>query len=215
MRRASSPVSTDGGSTLRASPEDAPAPSAAPATDAASAGISATSAPSAAATPVATPFGPLRLAALAAIAERIDRSGLDGGKLSEIGLKEGVVVIRSDISGRQWTFDDIDLSLSRPPAGGVSFDVKAGGTDGPWSARATIGALVDKQRELSLEVRDLAPRDLLIAAGKAGDDILATSPLSVDLKARIDRSGMLISTEGASPPAPANCSSVPMSAGAC
>lgn len=196
-------VSTEGGSTLRASPQDEPAPNApSPASSApvppptAASPPAGTAAPAPPVTAAATPFGPLSLAAVAALADRIDHSGLDGGKLSEIGLKDGVVVIRSDISGRQWTFDDIDLSLSRPPAGGVSFDVKAGGTDGPWSARATIGALVDTQRELSLEVRDLAPRDLLIAAGKAGDDILATSPLSVNLKARIDRAGMLISTEG-------------------
>lgn len=145
---------------------------------------------------VATPFGPLRLAALAALAEQFDHGGLDGGNLSEIGLKDGIVVIRNEASGREWTFDDIDLSLSRPPEGGITFDVKAGGMDGPWSARATIGALVDGQRELALEVRDLAPRDLLIAAGKAGSDILATSPLSVDLKATIDSFGVLIATEG-------------------
>lgn len=156
-------------------------------------------APAETATPApapATPFGPLRLASLAALARQLDEGGLDGGALTEIGLKEGKVVIRDDTSGRQWTFDDIDLSLSRPAEGGVTFNIKAGGMDGPWSARATVGALVEGRRDLELEVRDLAPRDLLIAAGKAGADILATSPLSVDLAATIDARGVVLATTG-------------------
>lgn len=167
--------------------------------DPASAAHEAASAPvtaGAGAAAPSTPFGPLRLRALAVLAQQIDRGGLDGGTLSSIGLKGGVVVIRSEASGRNWTFDDIDLSLSRPAAGGVAFDLKAGGTDGPWSARATIGALVEGRRALALEIRDLAPRDLLLAAGKADGDILATSPLSVDLKAAIDGSGLLLAAEG-------------------
>ncbi|WP_371345768.1 DUF3971 domain-containing protein [Ancylobacter sp. IITR112] len=145
---------------------------------------------------VTTPFGPLRLASLAALARQFDQGGLDGGTLSEIGLKEGIVVIRNEASGREWTFDDIDLSLSRPAEGGITFDIKAGGMDGPWSARATLGSLVDGRRDLELQVRDLAPRDLLIAAGKAGADILATSPLSADLSATIDARGVVLATSG-------------------
>lgn len=146
--------------------------------------------------PVATPFGPLRIASLAALARQFDQGGLDGGTLSEIGLKEGIVVIRNEVSGREWTFDDIDLSLSRPAAGGVTFDIKAGGMDGPWSARATLGALVEGRRDLELDVRDLAPRDLLIAAGKAGADILANSPLSAYLAATIDARGVVLAANG-------------------
>lgn len=144
----------------------------------------------------AAPFGPLRLASVAALARQLDEGGLDGGVLTEIGLKEGKVVIRNEASGRQWTFDNIDLSLSRPVEGGVTFNIAAGGMDGPWSARATVGALAEGRRDLELEVRDLAPRDLLIAAGKAGADILATSPLSIDLAATIDARGTLLATTG-------------------
>ncbi|WP_428029675.1 AsmA-like C-terminal region-containing protein [Ancylobacter sp.] len=175
-------------SELAAVPEAAPAPAAE--------GVPAEAAALPGGAETVTPFGPLRLASLAALARQLDQGGLDGGKLSEIGLKEGVVIIRNEASGRQWTFDDIDLSLSRPAEGGVTFNITAGGMDGPWSARATVGALVDGQRDLELEVRDLAPRDLLIAAGKAGADILATSPLSVDLAATIDARGVVLATTG-------------------
>lgn len=198
-------VSTEGGATLRTTPDGHPVkgpavqiPPVASAPVATSASAPPAEPPAVASSDAAqpTPFGPLRLAGLAALAEQIDKGGLDGGKLSEVGLKDGVLVIRKEASSRQWTFDNIDLSLSRPAEGGVAFDMRAGGTDGPWSARATIGALVDKQRHLALEIRDLAPRDLMIAAGKASGDILATSPLSVDLEAVIDGAGLLVSTQG-------------------
>lgn len=145
---------------------------------------------------VATPLGPIRLASLAALADNIDRGGLDGGDLTEIGLKDGVLVVRSEVSGRQWTFADIDLTLSRPTVGGMAFTMKAGGTDGPWSAKATIGTLIDGQRSMEMEIRDLAPRDLMIAAGKADADLVATSPISVQFAAHMDARGQLISSEG-------------------
>jgi hypothetical protein len=167
-----------------------PAPAGAPAAAEGAPGVAAAEGE------VPTPFGPLRIASLAALARQFDEGGLDGGTLSEIGLKEGILVIRNEASGREWTFDDIDLSLSRPEQGGVTFDIKAGGMDGPWSARATVGALNEGRRDLELEVRDLAPRDLLIAAGKAGADILATSPLSIDFVATIDPRGVLLASSG-------------------
>ncbi|WP_246669008.1 DUF3971 domain-containing protein [Ancylobacter sp. TS-1] len=193
-------VSTEGGAAI-ASPDHPiatlPAPSAAPG-EVSPAALAHEGSPAGTsqAPPLAAPFAPLRLTALAALAHQIDRGGLDGGTLSSIGLRDGVVVIRSEASGRSWTFDDIDLSLSRPHEGGVTFDLTAGGTDGPWSAQATIGALVDGRRDLVLAIRDLAPRDLLLAAGKADGDILATSPLTVDLKASIDNFGLLLASEG-------------------
>lgn len=200
-------ISTEGGKSLQA-PQvvETSAPAAGPegaqglaptGTDRTGAPPAVAQAPSAApGDNVASPLGPIRLAGLAALAESIDRGGFDGGDLESIGLKEGVLVVRSELTGRQWTFDDIDLSMSRPEVGGLAFDVKAGGTDGPWSARATIGALVGGQRALALSVRDLAPRDLLLAAGKADADMLATSPLSLDFTAHIDAAGTLVGSEG-------------------
>lgn len=145
---------------------------------------------------VDTPLGPIRLASLATLADNIDRGGLDGGDLTEIGLKDGVLVVRSETSGRQWTFADIDITLSRPTIGGLAFNMKAGGTDGPWSAEATIGTLIDGQRSMEMEIRDLAPRDLMIAAGQADADLVATSPVSVQFAAHMDGQGQLISSEG-------------------
>lgn len=167
---------------MPAAPASSPAGGAAPATDASAV--------------VATGPLPLRLPVLATLARGFDRGGLDGGSLDEIGLKDGTLIVRSEASGRQWTFDDIDLSVSRAEAGGMAFDMKSGGTDGPWSARAFMGTLANGKRTVSLAVRDLAPRDLLIAAGKAADGIHATSPLSVDFSADIDAAGTVLGARG-------------------
>ncbi|MBS9477891.1 YhdP family protein [Ancylobacter radicis] len=184
-------ISTEGAKPLQAplAPVAVKDPSAAPASNEAS------SAP-AEATADGTPLLPLRIPALAAIAKGFDQGGLDGGALSQLGLKDGTLIVRSEASGRQWTFNDIDLSVSSPETGGMAFDLKSGGTDGPWSARAAIGPLADGRRTVSVGVRDLAPRDLLIAAGKAGDDIHATSPLSVDFSADIDPTGLVLASTG-------------------
>lgn len=143
----------------------------------------------------AGPF-PLRLPVLATLARSFDHGGLDGSSLDQVGLKDGRLIVRSEASGKQWTFNDIDLTVSRGEAGGMAFDMKSGGTDGPWSARAAISALVDGKRSVSLAVRDLAPRDLLIAAGKAADGVHATSPLSVDFAADIDATGVVLTSSG-------------------
>lgn len=142
------------------------------------------------------PVGPVRMASLAALADNLDKAGLDGGALSDIGLKDGVLVLRSEVSGRSWTFENIDLNVARPVGGGLTFDLKAGGTDGPWSARATIGPLQDGHRDIGVAVRDLAPRDLMIAAGMAEADLVATSPLSGEINAEIDAHGQLVGSSG-------------------
>ncbi len=180
-------ISTEGAKPIEAMPAVAPAP-------AGTAG-SATPAPGGPATSEASLF-PLSLPVLATLARGFDKGGLDGGSLDQVGLKGGTLIVRSEASGRQWTFSDIDLSVSRREGGGMAFDMKSGGTDGPWSARADMGALVDGRRSFSLEVRDLAPRDLLIAAGKAADGIHATSPLSVDFTSDIDATGLVLAASG-------------------
>lgn len=182
-------ISTEGGRPLGAEPGKPTLPAPAPLADDAGGKRAGEAA-------MESAGGPLRFAALAAIADGIDRGGFDGGVLDQIGLKDGTLLVRSEISGRQWTFDDIDISVSRPAEGGVAFDLGSGGTGGRWSARATVGGLADGQRAVALRLRDLSPRDLLIAAGKADADLVATSPLSLDIAAHIDAAGTLLSSEG-------------------
>lgn len=142
------------------------------------------------------PFDPTHLGGLAALADSIDRGGLDGASLTDVGLKDGTLRFESEISGRQWAFEHISLSLSRPPEGGMRFDLDSGGTDGPWSARAAIGTLGSDGRPIRIEIRDLSPRDLMIAAGKGDGDLVATSPLSLDMETRIDAAGRMLAASG-------------------
>jgi hypothetical protein len=178
----------------------APAPNGAPAADAApaaQAAPTAQAAPPAEPTPSDTlPFDPMHLQGLAVLADSIDRGGLDGAALTDIGLKDGTLRIESEISGRRWAFEHISIAVSRPPAGGMTLDLTSGGTDGPWSAKATIGTLGADGRPISVQIRDLSPRDLMIAAGKGDGDLIATSPLSVDLNSRIDAEGRLVASSG-------------------
>ena len=71
-------------------------------------------------------------AALLAWIESLDASGLDGRDLSEIGLKGGNLTVDDQRSGKQWTFTNIDLSVTRPKGGGIAFTVGSEGAERPW-----------------------------------------------------------------------------------
>ncbi|MFK8251641.1 YhdP family protein [Ancylobacter terrae] len=144
----------------------------------------------------AAPIDPLNLSALAVLAENLDKGGFDGAALAELGLKDGRLIVESEISGRRWTFEHIGLSIVRPPGGGMTLNLRSSGTDGPWSTTASLGALVDGRRSVSLAVRDLAPRDLLIAAGKADEALVADSPLSMQVALDIDGAGRILAAKG-------------------
>jgi hypothetical protein len=61
---------------------------------------------------------------LAGIMARIDavgETGLDGHDLRELGLKNGNLVVDDRRNGKQWKFDGINVSLTRPRQGGVVF----------------------------------------------------------------------------------------------
>ena len=53
-------------------------------------------------------------AALLAWIDGLGATGLDGRDLSEIGLKNGNLTVDDQRNGKQWTFHDINLSLTRP-----------------------------------------------------------------------------------------------------
>src|SRR5947209_6060019 len=58
-------------------------------------------------------------AALLAWIDGLGTTGLDGRELSEVGLKNGNLTVDDQRNGKQWTFHDINLSITRPKAGGV------------------------------------------------------------------------------------------------
>ena len=58
-------------------------------------------------------------AALLAWIDGIGQTGLDGHDLRELGLKSGNLTVDDQRNGKQWTFENINLSLERPSGGGI------------------------------------------------------------------------------------------------
>ena len=136
------------------------------------------------------------LAAMLGWIDRLDSLGLDGGTLSEIGLKDCTLAVEDQRNGKRWTFEHINLSLTRPAAGGVAFAVNSTGAGGLWSLTATVTPKPDGRRTIETVVRDVSPKDLMLALRISDQHFSADVPLSAVLRAEIERDGTLQSMEG-------------------
>src|SRR5206468_573057 len=70
--------------------------------------------------------------------ERLDASGLDGRELTEIGLQGGNLTVDDQRNGKQWTFTNIDLSVTRPKGGGIAVALGSHSLERPWHLRAAM-----------------------------------------------------------------------------
>lgn len=136
------------------------------------------------------------LGAVLAWIDRLDSLGLDGGSLAEVGLKDCTLVVEDQRSGKRWAFEHINLSLTRPRDGGVSFAVNSTGADGLWSIIATVTPRPDGRRNIETVVRDLSPKDLMLALRASDGHFASDVPLSAVIRAEIERDGTLQQMEG-------------------
>lgn len=136
------------------------------------------------------------LSALLAWIDQLDSLGLDGGALSEIGLKDCTLVVDDQRYGKRWTFERINLSLTRPQEGGVAFAVNSTGADGLWSLTATVTPKPDGRRTIETVIRDVSPKDLMLALRAGDQHFSADMPLSAVARAEIERDGTLQVLEG-------------------
>ncbi len=136
------------------------------------------------------------LAAILAWIDRLDSLGLDGGTLSEIGLKDCTLVVDDQRLGKRWTFERINLSLTRPQEGGIAFAVNSTGADGLWSLTMTVTPKPDGRRTIETVVRDVSPKDLMLALRAGDGHFSADVPLSAVIRAEIERDGTLQLMEG-------------------
>jgi hypothetical protein len=128
--------------------------------------------------------------------DKLDALGLDGGDLTEIGLKNGSLVVDDTRTGKRWSFADINLGLTRPKEGGVAFAINSRGTDGPWSMTATVTPRGHGRRAIEAVLRDLSPKDLLLAL-RVGDGVTeADMPISAILRAELAEDGVPQSMDG-------------------
>jgi Protein of unknown function len=103
-------------------------------------------------------------AALLAWIESLDAGGLDGGDLAEIGLKGGNLTVDDERNGKQWTFSNIDLSVTRPKAGGIAVSLGSEAVERPWMMRATITPAPKGHRIIDVEAQKVSVKDLMLAA---------------------------------------------------
>ncbi|MEX0590216.1 MAG: hypothetical protein WD207_03925, partial [Xanthobacteraceae bacterium] len=125
--------------------------------------------------------------------DSFEKGGLDGVALAQIGLKRGSLIVEDADTGRKWTFHDINIQLARPAEGGLLFSLSSSSADEKWNLTATIASMQDEIRAIDVVANNLAPGDIMLAAGIAGVDFMAETALSGILRAQIARDGRLVS----------------------
>jgi hypothetical protein len=120
----------------------------------------------------------------------IGESGLDGHELRELGLKDGNLTVDDERTGKQWSFQDITLSLERPRGGGVVVTLGSDNEARPWGLTASVKPSRDGAHSIALEARRVAANDLILA-GRIGDGTIETNlPLSASLRGEIGPDGV-------------------------
>jgi hypothetical protein len=143
-----------------------------------------------AATPATSRGGVPELAALLAWIESLDASGLDGRDLTEIGLKGGNLTVDDQRNGKQWTFNNIDLSVMRPKGGGIAVALGSESAERPWQIRATMTPDQQGNRIVDIEAQKVSAKDLMLAM-RVGEGVYEVDvPLSARIRADIGPDGI-------------------------
>jgi hypothetical protein len=179
-------IETDGRLTVFAGADNRPIATAAPTT-----GLPAVTGPDSAAGPQSVLRGQFaNLAALMARIDAVGETGLDGHDLRELGLKNGNLVVDDRRNGKQWKFDGINVSLTRPRQGGVVFRLESDNPERPWVLSAAVRPLADGVRALGIEARQVSTRDILLAARLNLGNFDVDLPLSASVRAEISPEGI-------------------------
>jgi hypothetical protein len=135
-------------------------------------------------------------AALLAWVESLDASGLDGRELTEIGLKGGNLSVNDQRNGKQWTFTNIDLSVTRPKGGGIAVMLGSEGVERPWRMRAAVTPGPHGNRIIEIDTQKLSAKDLMFAL-RWGEGLYEPDlPLTARIRADIGPDGMPRMVEG-------------------
>jgi Protein of unknown function len=129
-------------------------------------------------------------AAFLAWVDSLGALGLDGGDLTEVGLKSGNLVVDDRRNGQQSRFENIHLSLTRPRAG--SLELKLGSEDAarPWLLVASVKPGTAGSRLVDVEAQKIMLKDLLLAMRVDGGQIETDAPITTAvLRAEIAQDG--------------------------
>lgn len=135
-------------------------------------------------------------AALLAWIDSLSASGLDGKDLGELGLKNGNLTVDDQRNGKQWTFENINLSLTRPKAGSVVLTISSDNGERPWSLRATLAPGERGHRVVNIETQRLPAKDLMLALRLGDGQFEPDVPVSARIRAEIGPDGMPRMVEG-------------------
>ena len=185
-------IETDGRLTVFAGADSRPIATAAP-----TIAPPAVTGPDSAATPQSVLRGQFaNLATLMARIDAVGETGLDGHDLRELGLKNGNLVVDDRRNGKQWKFDGINVSLTRPRQGGVVFRLESDNPERPWVLSAAMRPLAGGVRALGIEARQVSIRDILLAARLNLGNFDVDLPLSASVRAEISPEGIPQQVQG-------------------
>ncbi|WP_245429158.1 DUF3971 domain-containing protein [Rhodoplanes elegans] len=128
-------------------------------------------------------------AAVLAWIDSLGKLGLDGGALTEVGLKSGNLVVDDQRSGRQSRFENIHVSMTRPQPGELSVTVGSQDPDRPWVVVGAVKTTPQGTRAVRVEARKVSVRDILMALRLDGG-VESDLPISASLKAEIGADGV-------------------------
>ncbi|MFL6798504.1 MAG: hypothetical protein ACJ8F3_13925 [Xanthobacteraceae bacterium] len=146
--------------------------------------------------PSTTRGGVPEFAALLAWIESLDATGLDGGDLSEVGLKGGNLTLDDGRNGKQWTFANIDLSVTRPKGGGIAVMLGSEAGERPWLIRASMTPGQQGHRLIDIETQKVPLKDLMLAMRLGEAQFEPDLPMSGRMRADIGPDGMPHMLEG-------------------
>ncbi len=115
--------------------------------------------------------------------------GLDGGDLTEVGLKSGNLVVDDRRNGHQSRFENIHLSVTRPHAGVLEFQLGSEDAARPWLLVASLKPGAHGTRTVDLDARQISIRDILLALRMDGGDIDVDAAISATLRGEIEQDG--------------------------
>lgn len=130
------------------------------------------------------------LGALGRDGKAVQLTGLDGHELIEIGVKNGSLLVDDARNGRQWSFKEITLSLTRPEQGGVAFTASSESEERSWSLAASLMPTRDGRRSLRFEANQVTLDHLLLAMQLGDGQFHSSLPITAEVRAEIGADGM-------------------------
>ncbi|WP_111417086.1 DUF3971 domain-containing protein [Rhodoplanes roseus] len=126
--------------------------------------------------------------ALLSWVDSLGKLGLDGGDLTEVGLKSGNLVVDDQRSGRQSRFENIHVSMTRPQPGELSVTLGSQDPDRPWVVVGAVKSTAEGARAVRMEARKVSMRDILMAL-RLDEGVESDLPISASLRAEIGTDG--------------------------